>query len=126
MGPGQSISYNIPSTACPPVKREQIGLVRATGVPIGDLFQIGQNESDIAYSYNCYYKDSCSDERTLHLCVTQGNINDVVVDIYDAQGNRLVTGGDTNGCGSYYFDSKAVKVVITNADTSKPLLVKFL
>ena len=82
LGPDQSISYNIPATACPPVKREQIGLVRTTGVPIGDLFQIGQNESDIAYSYNCYYKDSCSDERTLHLCVTQGNIRDLeVVDI---------------------------------------------
>ncbi len=46
LGPGQSISYNIPATVCPPVKKEQIGLVRAAGVSIGDLFQIGQNDAD--------------------------------------------------------------------------------
>jgi len=72
LGSGQSATFNIPITACPPLKKEQIGLVRAYTEQIGDLFQIGRIDADTTviddtqYSYNCYYTelvaviDTCS------------------------------------------------------------------
>jgi len=125
LGSGQSATFNIPSTACPPLKKEQIGLLRGYTEQIGDLFQIGQNGAgttiidDTQYSYNCYYTESCSGARFLLVCVTQGSISDLGVVIYDAQGNPLETGGDSNGCESFYIQSNAARVVITNNTTSQ-------
>jgi len=125
LGSGQSITFNIPSTACPPLKKEQIGGLRRYTAQIGDIFQIGQIDADTTeiddtqYSYNCYYTESCGITRYLLLCVTQGSIGDLSLEVFDAQGNPLQTGGDSNGCSSFYIDSDAVKVVITNNTTSQ-------
>jgi hypothetical protein len=69
LSPEQVISYNIPESACPPVKQVQTGEFRAgtAGFPTTAISQIGQEfitimDTTPQYTYNCYYKSPCGCE----------------------------------------------------------------
>ena len=63
LSPNQTASFNIPATACPPVKQGPLGLLRAFFVPIGQLTDIGIDADtavmDNNTQYNCYYTRPC-------------------------------------------------------------------
>jgi len=60
----QSVSFNIPATACPSLKKGPIFGLAATALSIGELTDIGV-DADTAvidipqYEYNCYFKRAC-------------------------------------------------------------------
>jgi len=92
----QTASFTIPATACPSLKKGPLWGIRAFGLPLGQLTDIGNAAPVIdtmQYQYNCYYKKPCD-------CIIPGDnqivTNDVQVELCFPRELQICVSGSVN------------------------------